>query len=299
VAGHEVGLSILSTSALVAAGVAAPAFAASGTAADLTISPSLVNAGQPATGTVTLAAAGSTAATVVSLASLKPSLMTAPASVTVPAGAQNATFTVTTILFTGPGDFSCITGTAGGTTATGCLNVNPTPSGPALASVSFAPATVPGGSPTTGTVAFATATDGAVVSLTSSNPAVASVPDSAVVPGGGASAAFPVTTNPVAATTTVTITATAPGTTRTGTLTVTQRPGGMPCGCGAFAPGRVAALRGYRPVSLSVVLSVTSWALSVTSWALSVTSCALSVTSWVLSAAFWPASVMPLAAVSG
>lgn len=191
-----------------------------GTLAELAISPDTVTAGTAAQGTVTLIAAA-TADTEVALESTDTTVVTVPASVTVPAGATSADFTVNTIPFNGPGTFACVHGTAGGVTHTDCININPTPSGPVLESVTFSPTTVVGGSPATGTVTFGSATDGAVVSLTSSNPAVVSVPAEMVVSGGQSSGDFPVTTSSVTATTAVTVTATAFGVSRTGTLTVT------------------------------------------------------------------------------
>jgi hypothetical protein len=194
--------------------------ASTGTLAALTISPDTVTAGTAAHGTVTLAAAASTN-TVVTLESTDTTVLTVPASVTVPAGATSSDFPVTTIAFTGPGMFACVNGTTDGTTHTDCLNINPTPSGPVLFSVTFSPSTVAGGSPATGTVTFASTTDGAVVSLVSGNPAVVTVPAEVVVSGGQSTGAFSVTTSAVTATTTVTVAATAFGISRTGTLTVT------------------------------------------------------------------------------
>ncbi|MEU9884028.1 hypothetical protein AB0M95_04950 [Sphaerisporangium sp. NPDC051017] len=190
-----------------------------GTLDSLSISPRTVVAGTSAQGTVTLAAAVGED-TVVILSSTNTDVVRVPGSVTIPAGAVSTDFTVTTVPFTGPGDFACVNGTAGGITQADCLNVNPVPSGPVLSSVTFSPATVAGGGPATGTVRFATVTDGAVVTLTSSNPAVVGVPAETVVSGGQSSGAFPVTTASVSAGTTVTVTATAFGVTRTGTLTV-------------------------------------------------------------------------------
>ncbi len=98
--------------------------------------------------------------------------------------------------------------------------VTPPPT-PVLSSVSFIPATVAGGSPSTGTVKFGSATDGAVVTLFNSNPTIVTVPAETVVSGGQSSGAFPVTTKAVTSPTVVTIMATAFGVSRTGTLTVT------------------------------------------------------------------------------
>ncbi len=191
-----------------------------GTPAALTISPGEITSGDSAQGTVTLTAAVA-ADTVVNLSSTDTTVLTVPRSVTVPAGAVSAVFTVTTIAFTGAGSFACVNGTANGVTRAGCLNLLPLPSGPSLTSVTFSPGTVAGGSPATGTVTFGSVTDGAVVALTSSNPVVVSVPASVVVSGGASTGTFPVATTAVTVDTVVTVTATAFGVTRTGTLTVT------------------------------------------------------------------------------
>jgi hypothetical protein len=99
--------------------------------------------------------------------------------------------------------------------------VKPPPGLPVLASVTFSPSTVAGGSPATGTLTFQTVTDGAVVTLSSSNPAVVMVPASSVVAGGQSTGVFPITTAAVTSNTSVTITASSFGVTVTGTLLVT------------------------------------------------------------------------------
>lgn len=200
--------------------------ATGGTVSNVTITPDLVTAGTPAQGTVTLAAAAATD-TAVSLSSTDTTVLTVPASVTVPAGSLSAAFTVSTVRFTdSAGTFACVNATAGGVTAAGCLNVNPAPSGPAVASITFSPATVPGGSSATGTVSLsAAASGGAVVSLSSGNPAVAAVPAQAVITPGSLSVAFPVTTTAVTAATSVTITASADGTSLSVQLKVTVATG--------------------------------------------------------------------------
>ncbi|MFC6079692.1 hypothetical protein [Sphaerisporangium aureirubrum] len=220
-------LSVVAASATLVLGVVPGGTAhalSAGTLAGLNIVQDDVDAGTPADAVVTLDAA-TTTNTVVALESTDTTVARVPATVTIPAGATSASFTVTTIAFSGPGGFACVLGTVGAVTQADCLAINPLPSGPAITSVTFSPATVQGGGAATGTVRFASATDGAVVSLTSSNPAVANVPATTVVNGGAASGAFPVTTGAVTARTTVTITATANGSTRTGTLTVAPATG--------------------------------------------------------------------------
>jgi hypothetical protein len=217
-------LPVLVGLALASPALASPVLPADtgGVVSDAAISPQLVQGGQSVQGTVTLVAAVGTS-TSVALSSTDTSVLTVPASVTVPAGSTTATFTVTTFTFTGPGEFACVLATAGGGSAEPCLDVNPVPSGPTAVSVSVSPVTVGGGGGATGTVRLSARADinTTVVSLTSSNPAVASVP--AVVPPvqGSLTTPFPITTFPVASTTTVAITATVGGVSRSGTLTVT------------------------------------------------------------------------------
>lgn len=202
--------------------LAAPGAAlAAGVISSLSISPDAVRDGASAQGTVTLAFPDP-ANTTVLLFSGDPSVASVPASAVVPAGATSTTFTIATNA-AAPPTFVSITAWVGNTPRTATLSVNAaTPSGPTLSSVSFAPATVTGGSAATGTVRFSATTDGRVVQLSSANPAVVQVPAEVVVNGGQSSGAFPVTTTgPVGAPTAVVVTARWFGVTRTATMTVT------------------------------------------------------------------------------
>jgi hypothetical protein len=92
-----------------------------------------------------------------------------------------------------------------------------------LGGVQLNPATLVGGASSSSnqvTLTGAAPAGGASVALSSSNPAVASVSAAILVPGGANSAAFPISTTPVAASTPVTISAFYLGVTRTATLTV-------------------------------------------------------------------------------
>ncbi len=220
---RRIGTAIVSVSVLIGLGGpagAGVAGAATGTLATIAITEDTVIAGSPAQAVLTLVATA-TSDTPVALSSTDTSVVTVPPSVTVPAGQLGTTFTVTTIPFTGPGNFACVNASAGGGSSVDCLNVNPLPSGPTLQSLTFTPSTVAGGSPTTGNLRFASVTDGALVTLVSANPAVVSVPAETFVSGGQSTGAFPVTTSAVTATTSVAVTATAFGVSRTATLTVT------------------------------------------------------------------------------
>ncbi len=68
----------------------------SSTLSALTVNPTSVTGGNPSTGTVRLSSVAPAGGTVVSLSSNQPGAASVPASVTVPAGATSATFTVTT-----------------------------------------------------------------------------------------------------------------------------------------------------------------------------------------------------------
>ena len=188
----------------------------------VSVNPSSVVGGNPSTGTVTLSAPQS-GNTVVSLSTPAPTTVaTMPSTVTVPAGATSATFTIVTKpvssqfnmnifadLAGSPGRQALLIITAGGSTA------------PALSALALNPASVVGGNSSTGTVTLTAAapSGGAVVSL-SDNSTATTVPASVTVPAGATSATFTVTTASVTAATTSTISAAFGGVTRTAALTV-------------------------------------------------------------------------------
>lgn len=184
----------------------------------LSLSPTSVVGGQSnSTGTVTLGAPAPVGGAVVTLASDNTSAATVPSSVTVLAGATQATFTVTSIAV--PSTQSAgISATYNGVTRTSTLQV----SYPALSTLALNPATVTGGLPSTGTVTLTgpAPTGGATVTLASANPAAAAVPASLTVPAGASTATFTVTTSPVASSSSIVITASRLDVTKTATLTV-------------------------------------------------------------------------------
>lgn len=213
--------------------------AAAGIISSLDVSPDSVRDGASAQGTVTLAFPDPEATTVLVFSDTPAA--TVPATVIVPAGATAATFSIATNA-AAPPTIATITAWVGNTPRSRILSINAaTPGGPSLSSVSFNPASVTGGSPTTGTVRFNAATDGAVVRLSSSNPAVVQVPSETVVNGGQSSAAFAVTTSAVSATTTVTVSAAWFGVTRTATITVSP---GAPAGADTVRITRATWSRG-------------------------------------------------------
>ena len=192
---------------------------AQGIISSLSVNPSQVRDGAPASGTVNLAFPELVPVTV-RLFSSDPGVASVPATAVVPAGSASVDFTISTNA-AAPPTIVQIMAAVQNVPRTANLSVNAaTPGGPSLAAVSVTPSSLTGGSAATGTVSFTGATNGAVVQLSSSNPAVVQVPAETVVNGGAATGAFPVSTSPVSATTSVTITARWFGITRTTPITV-------------------------------------------------------------------------------
>jgi hypothetical protein len=191
----------------------------------VSLSPTSVTGGTPSTGTVILTGGAPTGGLVISLSSSNTAAATVPASVTVPAGASSATFTVTTLSGTTDRS-SIISATAGADTRTATLTVTagaaPPPPAPTLSTLTLSPATVTGGNPSTGIVTLTSAAPagGSVVSLSSGNTAAATVPASITVPAGATSASFTITTISGTTNRSSVISATGGGVTRTATLTV-------------------------------------------------------------------------------
>jgi hypothetical protein len=192
-----------------------------------------VPGGTPATGTVRLGAPAPGGGTVVALASANTSLVTVPASVTVPAGQTTVDFTATTAPVTqttGVGVSAALGGTTVSTTV--FLVVSR-----AVSSVTLNPNTVVGPASSTATVTLRSAapSGNAVVSLASSNAVLATVPFSVVVPAGQTSTTFTVNAAQVTATSTVVISATYENVTQSATLTI--NPSGGSGGGGSPDPG--------------------------------------------------------------
>ena len=202
------------------------AFNGTTTAADMTLFPLLgqllfsgnVPGGTPATGTVTLNGAAPSGGTVVALSSANTSLVTVPASVTVPAGQTSVDFTANTQPVTQTTGVN-VTASSGGTTvsATVFLVVSR-----AVSSVTLSPSTVVGPASSTATVTLRSAapTGNAFVTLASSNTVLATVPNSIVIPSGRTSGTFTVNAAQVTATSTVSISATYENVTKSATLTI-------------------------------------------------------------------------------
>jgi hypothetical protein len=181
------------------------------------ISPSTVVGGNTATGTVGLDAAAPAGGALVTLSSTGP--VSVPASVTVPAGATTAGFSVSTSAVSSPAPGTVLAEYNGDSLQAG---VTVTPA--ALASLSLNPPTVGPGATSIGTVALngKAAGAGAVVTLASSNTLAAAVPASVTIPAGSASATFTVSAK-IVNSGSATISATYAGVTKTAVLTIKKK----------------------------------------------------------------------------
>ncbi len=193
---------------------------ASPTPSSLMLSPVTVVSGTGAVGTVGLSGPAPAGGALVSLSSSH-SVASVPASLTIPAGATVATFSVTT------GSASASTSATlsvsyHGVTVSAVLTVTPSVVAPALSALTLGSASVTGGSSVSGTVKLTAAapSGGAVVTLSSSSAAVATLPASVTVAAGATSAGFTVATSPVAAPVSVTLSGSWAGVTKSAALTV-------------------------------------------------------------------------------
>jgi hypothetical protein len=193
--------------------------------AGIALNPASVVGGNTSQGTASLTSAAPSGGAVVTLSSSNTSAATVPASVTVPAGAFSATFTVSTASVTASTSLT-ISGAFGGSTRSATLTVTPPAAPAALSTVAVNPTSVTGGTSSQGTVTLTSAAPfgGFAVSLSSSNTGAATVPAGVSVAQGATSATFAIATSAVTASTPVTVTASAGGVTRTATLTVNPQP---------------------------------------------------------------------------
>ena len=193
----------------------------------VSVNPSSVVGGNSATGTVTLSAPQSGATTVALSTPAPASVAKMPASVTVPAGATSAAFTITTSPVTSqfnmnifadlagsPGRQTLLLITAGGPTTVNALTINPV--------------SLVGGASATGTVTLtgAAPSGGAVVTLSKAlsnggpGAVPATVPANVTVPAGQTAASFTIGTSSVTATTNVRVSATFSGATTAADMTL-------------------------------------------------------------------------------
>ena len=183
----------------------------------VSLSRNTVMGGNNAGGTVVLRGPAYAGGVTVALSSSDTSVASVPPSVTVPAGATAASFTIATYSTSNPTAVT-ITASNNGTVKSATLTVTP----PTVSSLSISPASVKGGLTATATVRMTgpAPTGGSSVTLTSSSPAVAAVPSTVTIPQGASSATFKISTAAVASSTVVQITATY-NAAKTSSLTVT------------------------------------------------------------------------------
>jgi len=193
----------------------------------LTVAPSVVDGGQPATGTVTISAGAPAGGLAIGLENSLPSAASVPHHVIVPAGARSVTFPITTF----PVDTTTVVFSASldRTWADGSILVRQPPPTPALSAISISPSSVVGGTSATGTATLSAPapSGGAVVSLSDDSSATG-VPASVTILAGATSRTFTVTTSAVANATTSTVSGSYGGNTRSATLGVNPGPPGTP-----------------------------------------------------------------------
>jgi len=184
----------------------------------LTLSPTTVAGGLTSTGTVTIGGNAATGGYAIALTS-NSAAATVPATVTIPAGATSATFSISSnpVATTANATITA----AFGTSRTATLKVT----APVVTGISLNPTSVVCGTSSTGTVTLGSpaATGGTQVTLTSSKAPAVSVPASVTVAAGATSASFTVSTV-VGSGTTSSISASAGGQSASATLTVTPLP---------------------------------------------------------------------------
>ena len=205
-----------------------------------------VPGGTSTVGTLSISGPAPTGGTTVSLASTSLSALVG-SSITIPAGAMTASFTVSTNVVSNDTS-AVISATVYGAKLKSTLGIL----GPKVTSVTLASASIASTSTTTGTVTLSTnaPVGGKVVALASSNSAVASVPVAVTVAAGTRTATFSVTAGTVAVNTNATITATTNNSNGTATITVTP-----PAAVLSTLTTNVAAVTGGVPVTGTVTLT--------------------------------------------
>ncbi|MGZ8497627.1 MAG: hypothetical protein ACXW5W_04310, partial [Candidatus Binatia bacterium] len=191
--------------------------------ASLTVTPASATGGQSRTGTVTLTSAAPAGGIVVGLTSSVASAQL-PTSVTIPANASTANFTVTTSAVSSltAGNISA---SYNNVTKSVSISLLPSPASASLAWLTLNPVTVTGGAASIGTVALTAPAPaaGLVVKLSSNIPSRAKVPTTVTVLSGSSSASFTVTTVKVNRKFSPTITASYSGVKKTAVLTITRQ----------------------------------------------------------------------------
>ncbi|MES1260274.1 MAG: putative Ig domain-containing protein [Acidobacteriota bacterium] len=183
-----------------------------------TCSPASLNAGGKSTCTVSLSQAAPSGGSAIGLVSNN-SLLTVPASATIPAGATAATFTATAAGTIASSQSAVITATFGGSSQTAALTLAPAIS---LSALTCNPTSLASGAAAvcTATLSGAAPSGGLPVNL-ASNSALLTVPASVTVPAGVALATFNATARAVTSNQSVIVTATTGAVSRTATLSLT------------------------------------------------------------------------------
>jgi hypothetical protein len=183
----------------------------------LSLSATSVTGGSSSAGVVTLSGPAPAGGVSVFLSSSDPAVASVAASVTVPEGANSATFAVTTTPVSTSTSVTISASFSGGTVSAPLLVLPPV-----LASVTLSPSRVTGGRSSVATVTLSgpAPAGGVMVSLASSNSLAAMVPSSVVVAAGSATASFKISTLPVLFPTDVTISANFAGVTQTADLKI-------------------------------------------------------------------------------
>ena len=205
------------------------------------------------TATLTTGAQGSGA--VVSLTSSNPAVLSVPATVTLPTGAQSGTFTANTTAVTADTPVT-ITASFNNSSSQASITVQAPPPPAILSSVGMFPGTVTGGNPSTAIVGISNPAPagGFTATLSSSDPA-ATVPPTITVPAGWNSGSVSVSTAVVAAQVNLKIVATAGGITQFGILTI--NPVAPPVGTatlGVTATGRSGQQIASNPAGINVTV---------------------------------------------
>lgn len=170
--------------------------------AGISVTPNSVVGGNASVLAAILSRAAPTGGAVVSLASGQPSA-SVPSTLTVPAGAIQATCPVTTAGVSST-QSATLSASLSGTTAAASLQIQPA----ALIGVSVAPNPIVGGATATGTVTLnGTAPPGGLTVPIASSSNSASVPNSVTIPAGSQSGSFSVVTSVVTKLTNATLTA--------------------------------------------------------------------------------------------
>jgi hypothetical protein len=170
--------------------------------------------------TVSLTTGAQGSGAVVSLTSSNPAVLSVPATLTIPTGAQSGTFSATTSVVTANTPVT-ITASYNSSSKPATVTVLPAPGPAVLSSIGFFPNVVTGG---TAALAILGLTNpapagGFTVTLSTNNP-VALVPATATVPAGETTGSFSVPTSTVTASTGLTVFAMAGGVTQLAPLTV-------------------------------------------------------------------------------